>query len=202
MIAVLDDDMSPDSGWVKGVLRASGRNPGHDLFSGRSHVIWPDRPCPGWARSRRLRGWVYSVSDSGPAEWPMTPNNLFSGNHFWFRAAAVDGGERFAPIWLTEPAFLLDQIEAGRRGLWVPDAVAGHRVQPELLDAGVVRRRARILGSELAEVRLRPFRSSSPQAARCRRHPVAATVTLSLQSREMAPAPAARQPLPGPRPAH
>ena len=132
----------------------------------------------------------------------MTPSNLFSGNHFWFRAAAVDGGERFAPIWLTEPAFLLDQIEAGRRGLRVPDAVAGHRVQPELLDAEVVRRRARILGSELAEVRLRPvskFKSpgrAMPKASGCR------TVTLSLQSREMAHAPAARQPLPGPRPAH
>ena len=35
LIAVLDDDMSPDSGWVKGVLRASSRNAGHDLFSGR-----------------------------------------------------------------------------------------------------------------------------------------------------------------------
>ncbi len=63
MIAVLDDDMSPDPNWIQGVLSIGARWPQCDFFTGRSYVIWPNASIPEWAKASQITKWAFSVWD-------------------------------------------------------------------------------------------------------------------------------------------
>ncbi len=158
LIAVLDDDMTPAPEWAAGVLAGAARHPGHALFAGRTLIRWPaDTPVPVWADAPVARGIAFSAVDCGAgveAEFGRGAPPFPSGNHFWFRRAVVSGGRRFPDVWTTEPAFVLDARAEGLRGMFVPDAVAEHRVQPELLRASELYRRARRFGREMARLQL------------------------------------------------
>jgi hypothetical protein len=100
----------------------------------------------------------------GYGRWP-------SGNHFWFRSRILSANRRFLPIWTTEPQFTLQLHEEGRQGIVGPDAVAGHRIQPGLLDKAAIRKRAIKVGRAFANLRLRGHRTVK-QAILLRKHPV------------------------------
>lgn len=171
IIAVLDDDMSPEPNWIQGVLAISARWPQCDFFTGRSYVIWPDQPIPDWALAPEIRGWAFSVLDyRGERDRSIEPGQWPSGNHFWFRPKLLRSGRRFEPVWATEPRFIMEAVEAGARGIIGPDAVAGHRIQPELLDEQVLRDRAIRVGRSFAAVRL-PCRWKVKQGILLNRHP-------------------------------
>ena len=171
IVAVLDDDMSPDLHWFKGVYDACKRWPDKDMFGGRTHIIWPTTNIPEWAHKSRLQGWIFSAADYGTKEEPLEAGRWFSGNHFWFRSKVLEGGRRFKDIWLTEPDFMLQLAEDGRIGMWAPDAVAGHRIQPRLLEETVARQLAIKVGRCYAAVRLDPYKKSVKQAVLFKRHP-------------------------------
>ena len=97
----------------------------------------------------------------------------FSGNHFWFRARVLGRCPLFQDIWLTEPDFQLNLVEAGFSGVACADAVAGHRVQMRLLEWSFALERAK-KSEQAAWVRLRPYRSSVRQARLFHAHPWAA----------------------------
>src|SRR5579864_4352562 len=84
---------------------------------------------------------------------PMLPRRAFLVS-----LRVLEGGRRFKNIWLTEPDFQLDLVEEGFCGVAGPDAVAGHRIQPELLQPSVVLDRARREGKSKAWLRLQPYR--------------------------------------------
>lgn len=50
IIAVLDDDMSPHSDWLKGVTAICKRWPDKDIFTGDRYIIWPCDDVPDWAK--------------------------------------------------------------------------------------------------------------------------------------------------------
>jgi hypothetical protein len=172
LVAVLDDDMSPEPGWFKGVLSLSGRWPDKDFFTGRTPIIWPAQDVPGWAAMPEIRGWIFSAVDGGTRDTFLADGDWFLGGHFWFRSRVLDDGRRFKDIWLTEPDFMLQLVEDGFQGLAGPDAVAGHRIQAELLDPTLVRERAIIHGRALATVRVQPFRSRLKHAILLKRYPL------------------------------
>ena len=163
VVAFLDDDMSPDRDWFRGVWALCARHPDHDFFTGRSYVVWPPGEPPGWARRESIRDWAFSVIDFERREdrpIPLWP----SGNHFWIRSRVLANGRRFEDLWFTEPQFTLGLAEEGRLGVMGPDAVAGHRIQPDLFSEKVVRERAIRTGRAIAAVQL-AHRSAAPQAA-------------------------------------
>lgn len=156
LVAVLDDDMSPHPDWIQGVSAISRRWPQHDFFTGQSYVIWPPGETPAWSKNPAIHGWAYSVMGEGMEEdFQIRTGRWPSGNHFWFRRAALKDAPRFEPIWLTEPWFVLQLQEAGRTGVAGPDAVTGHRIQAELLELSVIRARAVRLGREVARITVR-----------------------------------------------
>ena len=172
IVAFLDDDMSPDPGWFKGVAALCARWPDCDVFSGKSYVIWPVNELPGWA----LRGcltWVFSVLNLGDKDRAILNDRVPfpSGNSFWIRARVLKNGHRFEHLWLTEPMFLMQLAEEGYKGVYGPDAVTGHRIQPPFLSEEVVRARAIQLGRGLPHVRLL-FPNAGKQAALFKRHPI------------------------------
>ena len=172
LIVVLDDDMSPAMGWWQGVAAISKRWPDKDIFTGYTYIIWPTAVVPEWATKPRLQSWLFSAGHVPDADSELREGRWFLGGHFWFRSRVLDGGQRFKDIWVTEPDFQLDLVELGYRGMSGKDAVAGHRIQPPLLQKEVVLQRAKKTGINAAWLRLQPYRKNMKQARLLHEHPV------------------------------
>jgi len=172
IIVILDDDMSPQPDWFQGVAAISARWPNHNVFTGRCYIIWPFHEIPKWALNKKLHSWIFSVND-----WTMEKDSLLKngqwplGGHFWFRSRVLDNGRKFAHVWATEPKFTLQLAEEGHDCVMGPDAVTGHRIQPELLIEKNIRERAVLVGKEYANARLRPYMKVK-QAILLKRHPI------------------------------
>lgn len=175
VIAFLDDDMSPEPDWVLAVMSACKSWPQCDFFGGRTPVRWPPGPFPGWATSRRLRGWAYSSEDHGSRDLPFGPGEWPSPGNFWVRSRVFLDGRRFHPIWATEPRFLLELHADGFRGVRSGAAVAWHRVQPQLLEEEDIRQRAELVGRSLAAVLTRSA-NDTKQARLLRAYPAATSL--------------------------
>lgn len=175
VIAVLDDDISVDSKWFRGVAAITQRWPGKGFYTGRSLVQWPEVTVPEWCKTGSLQGWAYSVLDQGSEDYEMPDHMWASGNCFWFKKEILSTGRRFPnPSGLqmeSEPQFMLELTEAEMGGVAGPDAIVWHRVQKELLDVETLTGRAARAGHAFAEVRLRPFRKSNQKARQFRDHP-------------------------------
>jgi len=156
IVAFLDDDLSLEPGWLRGVKSGCERWPDHDIFSGRSHVVFPDDvSIPSWATSERFSGWAFSVNDPGTTDHEMRRGFWPSGNHFWIRSRALGSRRRFPDLWiLPEPGLILGLQEDGYKGAWIGNVVAGHRIQPHLLDRGTVLLRMAQFGRDFPYVRL------------------------------------------------
>lgn len=156
LVAVLDDDMSVEPHWCQGVVGLSARWPRATFFTGRTRVVWPAGPTPRWATHPRIQSWIFSVQDAPTTDSPVQKGQWFLGGHFWFRSHVRESGHRFEDIWATEPFFMLQLAAEGAQGVRGPDAIAGHRIQRQLLDPDVAIRRARRVGETFAGVRLDP----------------------------------------------
>jgi glycosyltransferase involved in cell wall biosynthesis len=156
VVGVLDDDMSPGPNWAALVARASASRPAFDVFSGRSHVIWPEGVTrPPWADHPLAQGMQFSVLDlgsDGDREMGRGAIGYPSGNHFWFRRTVLDDVPQFPDVWPPEMDFVLLVRAAGHRGVFVPEVRCGHRAQPSLFDARAFWARARRFGEALERV--------------------------------------------------
>jgi len=160
IIAVLDDDTSPAVDWIDAVLAASRRLPQYAIFAGRTRIDWPmGLEVPRWARSRLAGGILFSVFDSGTGhdvEFGVDSPRFPSGNHFWFRRSLLREGVRFPDVWTTEAHFVVHLEGLGHRGVFVSEAVVGHRVQPGLVDPRVFELRALRFGRDMAYLEAYP----------------------------------------------
>ncbi len=170
IVAFLDDDMSVEKEWLVGVQSICNRHPDYDLFSGRSYVIWPDKEVPSWAEDQQLLQWAMSVMQSihedrviGRGYWP-------SGNHFWVRSRVFEDGRKFENLW-SEAHFTLKLLEDGYKGVYGPEAAAGHRIQSPLLKKDVMRKRAITCGKSRANSCL-PFFESFQRSRYLKQHPI------------------------------
>lgn len=179
VIAVLDDDMTVRPDWFQGVAAICRRWPDKDLFTGNTHVIWPCEEIPEWARKPGLQGGIFSAVRIRDTDRALESGYWFLGGHFWFRSRLLESGRSFKDIWLTEPEFQLSVVEAGCSGVAGPDASAGHRIQPELLDKRIALDRARKAG-EKAWLRLHPYRKSVRHARLFHEHPFIARLFCTL----------------------
>jgi glycosyltransferase involved in cell wall biosynthesis len=173
IVAVLDDDMSPCMDWFKGVTAICKRWPDKDIFTGSTYIIWPCDDVPAWARNAVVQRSIFSFLGFWTSDSPLQDGQWFGGNHFWFRSRVLEGGRRFKDKWLTEADFQFDLVEQGFHGVAGPDAVAGHRIQPALLQRNVAADRAKKLG-EKAWVCLQPYRKHVRQARLFHDHPLLA----------------------------
>jgi len=171
IIAFLDDDIAVRKEWMAGVRAITSRNPDYDFFTGRTLVRWPATDIPVWARNGTLANWAFSGMDWARADTPIRQGRWAPGGHFWLRRSVIDAGYRFPNVWATEPRFMLKLTEDGYRGLMGPDAVVEHRVQQELLDRGVIRRRAILAGRETASALVR-FPNVTRPGRLLARHPI------------------------------
>ena len=172
IIVVLDDDMSVHENWFKGVEAICKRWPDKDIFTGHTYIIWPTDDVPNWAKKPKFHSSLFSSVSIDEQDTLLADGRWFSGNHFWFRSRVLEKKPKFKDCWLTEPDFQLDLAEMGFCGIATPDAIAGHRVQSQLLDRKVLLDRAKKTGSLFAQVRLEPYRKKVKQARLLRKHPL------------------------------
>lgn len=172
IIAILDDDMSPHPDWFQGVAAISRRWPHKDIFTGYTYIIWPSDVVPAWAKKPKLQSWLFSAGHVPESDAELKNGRWFLGGHFWFRSRVLNTGVRFKDIWVTEPDFQLDLVESGFSGVSGRDAMAGHRIQPALLERDVVIKRARQTGVCAAWLRLQPYRRNMKQARMLHAHPL------------------------------
>ena len=153
IVAFIDDDLAPERGWVKEVKATCDRWPDHDIFGGRTHVIFPDdEQIPGWAHDKRTHPLAFSVADCGESDIEITRGHWPTGGFFWLRSRVLTGGRRFPNLWLTEPGLLLGLQEDGCKGIWSGTVSSGHRIQPDLLRRETILRRMAQFGRELPYV--------------------------------------------------
>jgi glycosyltransferase involved in cell wall biosynthesis len=181
VIAVLDDDMSPEPGWIRGIISICKKWPSRAFFTGSSYVIWPEAVIPSYCRHPNLKGWAFSVM-SVDREKTLGEGRWFSGNHYWFRRTVISGPNPFSTIethpeaqmYATEPQFMLNLREAGHRGITTPEVRCGHRIQPSLLSYLTLTRRARLVGIGFAIARMLPPKSTSKQSRLFKAYPILA----------------------------
>jgi len=153
IVAVLDDDMTPMRGWAGKVIESVRSRPGFDLFTGKSHVEWPQGTnVPEWAHDNLAHCVCFSVL-TWDGEHEREMGGIFphpSGNHFWFRRSLLESVGRFPPGWTSEAEFCMEARSRGHRGALVSGITCGHRVQPEIVDAKVFLDRATRFGRTLA----------------------------------------------------
>lgn len=181
LIAVVDDDISVDPGWFQDIVAISARWPEKGFFGGTTRIEWPDGPLPAWSQHHSMpgsiRSWMFSINGV-KEERALHPGEWVSGNLFWVRTQHLPGGFRFdcskQPHYLemTEPKMMFDLTELGHGGVHSPLATAKHRLQAELIDFEVLKKRAALAGRGYAEARLRPFRRISRQAVLLKKHPL------------------------------
>jgi glycosyltransferase involved in cell wall biosynthesis len=172
LIAILDDDMSPDSNWFQALADISKRWPDKDIFTGHTYIIWPNENVPDWAKKKKLESWLFSSVSYAPPDFELQEGRWFSGNHIWFRSRILNHKPKFKDIWATEPDFQLDLVERGFGGVASSEAVAGHRIQPSLLQRDLALARAKKTGACGAWLRLQPYRKRLKHARMLHEHPL------------------------------
>ncbi len=172
IVAVLDDDMSPEAGWFEGVAAVSARWPSADIFGGQVVPRWPDGFVPAWSRSLLIAGWAYSYVDWGKQDQKLTDGRWPCGNHFWFRSRVLTGRHRHDGSWAAETPFVLDLVERGSTIVASPQVVATHRFQEALLDPSRIRERAKAFGRFCAETKFSPYRRTVKQSRQFGAHPI------------------------------
>ena len=136
LILFTDDDVSIEANWLEAYLDASERWPDASYFGG---VIqpWFERSPPRWVEEQRasLTG-MLAIRDLGPTarpfasgEFPFGPNmavraDVFALEAFDERVGRI-GDEQLRG---SERSLLAKLANAGKSGIWVPEARVWHRV--------------------------------------------------------------------------
>jgi len=172
IVAVLDDDMTLEHGWVRAVVEGCRRWPDYDIFSGRSTVTFPKEvTIPAWAHRIEFAGWAFSVVDTGTEDHAMPRGFYPSGNHFWVRSRVFESNRRFPDLKiLSDAGFVLALYEDGFKGMWIGSAIVRHHIQPHLLEPTTLLKRMRLIGVESPYVWM-PNHNLSWQARMFRDHP-------------------------------
>ncbi len=153
IVVCTDDDVVPKADWLKRIVEAADRWPGHEIFGGAIYSIWPDgQPPKWWGIGPHGSRWNLAGhgQDIGSEECVYPPNRAPCGPNFWMRKSIFDRGYRFdgligpnakINVMGDEGSFLRMLRQAGYEFVYAPDAVVGHRIQRELLRPRAIRRR-------------------------------------------------------------
>lgn len=153
IIVFMDDDISVPENWLCTVLSICERYPQYDIFCGRSRVLWPTDSIPEWAGSEKIQPWALSVVEGFDKDTPME-KEWWPAIPFWIRKRTLDPPIEFRNLWATEADFILELREREYQGIICSNAIAEHRIQPELLSKITLLRRAYRTGRSYAKVQL------------------------------------------------
>lgn len=157
IVVFIDDDVVPHRDWLNQVARACKEFPDTGVFGWRIRLIWPDNlDIPQWAFRKDMQ-WLFNPRDLGNDAYPYAESENPPGANTWVRRALCVShrfdetrgpGGAYAPG--EDSLFVKTLIENGHNAGYVGSAEVGHLVQPRLLTAAEVRRRASKYGRHIA----------------------------------------------------
>lgn len=159
IIALTDDDVLPDRGWLQGLVAAF--DTGADFVAGRVFPRWETAP-PAWM-SPTLYG-VLAIPDNGDTRLPIAPGDsrvVPIGANMAVRASVVatvgglrtDLGKLDGTLRTGEDhEFFLRMLDAGFRGVYEPGAVVHHWVPRSRMDRAYCRRWLYQNGRDVAQL--------------------------------------------------
>jgi len=150
LIALTDDDVTPEPGWLQAIASAFDET-GADFIAGRILPRWETAPPP-WL-SAALHG-VLAVPDNGGQRLTLGPDGdgrdvIPIGANMAIRTSVVrrvgglrhDLGKLSGTLRTGEDhEFFLRMLDAGYRGMYEPTALARHFVPRDRLNRGYFRR--------------------------------------------------------------
>ncbi len=155
LVVLTDDDVDPAPDWFTQIADVSARWPDHDVFGGKIHVVWPEGDVPDWARDPYVQEFGFTAHDYSEEECLYREPRMPFGPNHWVRASVFEGGRRFDErigphptnrIMGSETSFLRGLRDDGYAMVYSPKPEVGHRIQPDILTARRIRRRAYTLG--------------------------------------------------------
>lgn len=153
----VDDDISPEPGWLRAIARACERWPEHSVFGGRIDIVWPQAP-PAWAQDAFIQSFAYGRHAPYDEEREYLAPAVPFGANYWVRSAALEharfdgwvGPRPHMRILGDETIFVRRLCRDGRAAVYVPDAAVGHRIEPSMLRTRAVLARAYRMGRTAA----------------------------------------------------
>jgi len=148
VIALTDDDVRAEPGWVASIVRAFQEHPDADIVGGRVLPVWPAAP-PAWLTSDH---WApLALADHGEASVEVTAAHpiCLVGANLAFRRAVFDVVGGFATEVqrvkdgigsLEDHEFLLRLLRIGRKGIYDPRIVIHAAIQRNRLERRYHRR--------------------------------------------------------------
>ena len=138
LIAITDDDVVPDPGWLSALLVAARRWPDHALFGGTLDPLFPPGTPP-WIRDHPNGDLWFSRFVRSQAEGPLPPYDLPYPPNLLLRARALHAvrfNEEVGPMPGEYPLgceleLMQRLIAAGERAVYVPSARLQHVVREE-----------------------------------------------------------------------
>lgn len=160
IVVFTDDDVRPAEDWLQVIVAACERHPDCGVFGGKIYPIFPDMEIPSWANLPGVQVLGFAVHTLADCEVRYDAQVHPCGPNYWVRCEMLDG-RRFEeslgpgrPVSMgDESLFLLRLMADCGGGVYCPQSVVGHHVEPELLAPRAMRRRAYGFGRSQPHVR-------------------------------------------------
>lgn len=155
LLIFTDDDIIPDSQWIKSLIEAADRWPDCDLFGGRILPLMPDGMSLPPLDDPDFLSIAYVIADWDLPEGTHSPATKIWGPNMMVRRSVFEKGLRFDPaigpngnnyIMGSESDFLKRARAAGHIEVYVPTALVYHQIRPEQLTHSWLYGRAYRLG--------------------------------------------------------
>ena len=158
LLIFTDDDVIPDSQWVKALVDATDRWTTADLFGGRILPKFPDGMAAPPIDDPVFLRLAYVIADWDLPEGKHPAGKIW-GPNMMVRRRVFDRGLRFNPnigptgtsyVMGSETEFLLRASDAGHTAVYVPSAIVYHQIRPVQMTHSWIYGRAFRVGRGLA----------------------------------------------------
>lgn len=162
LVAFIDDDVTPEPGWLDALVACCDRWPNYSVFGGKiTPVLEGVERSPGWALHDSIQTLAFAKHDlaSADVEYPAEQDPF--GCNFWMRREAI-GSTRFLEgigpqprqrMLGTETQFLRQLRDKGYRPLYTPLVAVEHHIESDRVTKHSVYRRARQGGRGVVHTR-------------------------------------------------
>jgi len=192
LVVFTDDDVEPSEDWLKAIMAVSERWPNISVFGGKIYVVPPKDKVPSWVGDPSRLICNLGAHHYGEAECLYPSGRYPFGGNLWVRRGVLADGRRFDEIigprakgrvMGSETSLLKQLVDDGFSMVYSPEALVGHRIQPEQISVWYIVKRAYWHGRGIARMELPICRQEL-----LRRHPlvwrlirIGAIVQLSLK---------------------
>jgi glycosyltransferase involved in cell wall biosynthesis len=149
LILPVDDDILPNSTWLREMWEGARRWPDHVVFGGRVLPQWPSDP-PDFPSNPIWQRWAFSIYDPSLAEGPNLESLPVGPNmavRRWVFETGVSFNENVGPkgqnyVMGNETDLILQLTGKGYQPVFLPLSLVYHIIRPEQLDHDWLVRRA------------------------------------------------------------